>query len=213
MSITEPNIGEAFNVRIQHYHATNPSQKWSNNYILLTRAATVIDAIERAVGRIVSFHSEVSLPGVIIERAVVSTRIPDTNPYDANEFTSFDYNLAGIRTGSPGDPLPLEACTYLRKTVPTGRVGKIFLRGTLTEGDVAFGQSLFRFNDPATYEASIQAAIVETQVDTLFLDGGDPFLLAMPTGKNDFTPTRAVTGIASVGVRFVNMNKRYYDRA
>jgi hypothetical protein len=88
------------------------------------------------VDRLVVLERLLHLRDVIIDRAAVSSYVPDSQPYDPDTLTTFPYSLPGQRSAS-GEVLPLELCLFIRRNVNFGRDGRLLYRGCLTEGDMS----------------------------------------------------------------------------
>jgi len=213
MSIIEPDINEAFTVRVQSYDVGNPSQKWSNNYVLFNAGGGVYTDLIQGVNNILLFHKAVTYQDVVTERAVVSTRISDSNPYNGDEFTAVELNASGDRAATTASRLALEVCLFLRKNVQTGRTGKLFIRGALQETDVQFGQSLFSLTSAVSMTSVINTALISSNLEDNLSGGTGLFSLALYTTTPTSVTTRLIDDLTVAGVRMVNMNKRYYNRA
>lgn len=212
MPIMLPALDELFTVRVTSYHKLNPSQRWSNNYCLEAGTGADYVTLEGFAIACLEFQTIMSYDSIVTERAVVSTYIRDSNPYDGNEFMTVEHNQDGSIAGSDSSLLPLEACLYLRKKTQTGRNGKLFLRGVLQETDVQFGQSLFVLSAGNTIQSRLSTAIATSGLNTYMTQAAEFTALVIPPTSTQALGARNVDSLDIGGVRFVNMNKRYYDR-
>lgn len=213
MSLPFPEVGELFLYRVQSYHTLNPSQKWSNNYAFITILGSGSIELRAVALDLIDFHSKMTMTNIITERCVVSTYIPDTNPYDANEFLTVEAPTAGTVDNGGSEQIPLETCLYLRKETQFGRVGKIFLRGALSEQDVSFGQSLFTPTTATLLGTRLAAAVISSGLSLRLGTEDTIFSMCMPDNTPPNTGARIVDTLSIGGIRNVNMNKRYYNRA
>lgn len=110
---------------------------WANNYEV--QAVNDIPdptfALQELADRLVALERALHLSFIVIDRVVVSTYVPDSQPYNPNALATFSYNQNGQRNVS-GDVLPLEACLYVRRVTYFGRNGRLLYRGALAEADV-----------------------------------------------------------------------------
>lgn len=212
MSIIAPLQDELFTIRLTSYSETNPSQKWSNNYCFEAVSGGDFTNLQDVALALLIFQRNLTYTNIVTERAIVSTFVADSSPYNGNEFLSVEFNLNGSLSNAVSSILPLEACLYMRKRTITGRSGKTFLRGALIEGEVEFGQSLFALTDPGAINDRIQTAVTSSGLSSFIgsnVLGG--VLVIPPTGVQSLG-ARDIQAFEPSGVRFVNMNKRYYDR-
>lgn len=212
MPLTNPTVGELYTFSSSCYNVFNPNQKWTNNLTMYTEATTTLTNLQQAALRFGQFVSYVSLQSTIVEKVRISTYEPDTNPYQGNEFTNVDLNLAGQRGTSTDDALALEVSLYIKKQTAVGRSGKLFLRGVLREGDVSFGQSLFAPTNAANLASLIDNGLVESGFDSNVTATDQYFSVCLAKLDAGEYLIRRTNGFLLGGIRMVNMNHRYYDR-
>lgn len=199
MSILDPELGEVFTIRTVKEYA---NKVWVNTYEVqvldpsisttaLRQAATTIVAAER------DFHNN----WVSFIRYVISTYVPDGQPYDPLSFISEPIALQGNR-GFVGDNLSLTDCVFVRFGAPTGRPGKRFYRGCLQETDVSFGIDGHTLSN--AFRAQVSANL-------------QPLLTGLPSGlqlclaSGNPTPT-VVRPVVSIETAFVSVTKKLNNR-
>jgi len=198
--------GEVFTVRIYKQYV---GFAWANTYEV---QATIdipnpITAIEALASNLVTLERSIHLQGVIIDRVIVSTYVPDAQPYNPATFTSIPISLSGQRT-PVGEVLPLELCMFVRRDAQFGRDGKLLYRGCLTENDMF--AAAFRPLLTSSARSSLQASFA-TWLSGTGLPSG--FQLVMARGAPAPTNVRLVNGLlVSEKIAVKKLNNRYFDR-
>lgn len=77
------------------------------------------------------------LSNVIIDRVTASTWVPDSEPYDPANVRTIPIGINGEREFLLTDPVDDDLVLFIRKTVDTGRTGKVLLRGCMVTADLA----------------------------------------------------------------------------
>jgi hypothetical protein len=135
MTVTNIAQGELFTVRIYKRYG---SLFWANNYEVRASqdAPFAQTAISDLVDRIVALERQLHIPQVAFDRAVVSTYVRDSVPYNPEAFTTIAISGQGTNDLGQGEPVSLEHCLFVRRVTQAGRPGKLLYRGCLTEGGV-----------------------------------------------------------------------------
>lgn len=135
MTVTNITQGEIFIVRIYKRYG---SLFWANNYEV--QAARDIPFAQTGiidlVDRLASLERQLHIPEVVFDRAVVSTYVRDSTPYNPETFTTLPLTGQGQNDLGQGEPVSLEHCLFVRRVTEAGRPGKLLYRGCLTEGGV-----------------------------------------------------------------------------
>ena len=76
------------------------------------------------------------LGNALIDRVVVSTWFPDSQPYDPDTVRTISYGIEGDRGYVVSEPVDDTLCLLVRKNVASGRTGKFQLRGVLLVSDL-----------------------------------------------------------------------------
>lgn len=107
---------------------------WSNRYEIMADVATDGGVIGSAFAE---YSKSLLLHNFWVDHVVVSTLAPDSEPYDPDVLTVWPVNERGnIGAAASLEALPLTTVLHLSKFVSSGRLGRIFLRGYLQEGDI-----------------------------------------------------------------------------
>jgi hypothetical protein len=207
MTVTNITQNELFTVRL---YKRSAGLVWGNNYEVRANQDVPFaqTAIIDLVNRLVDLERRIHRPEVTIDRAVVSTYVRDSRPYNPSAFTSIPVNLAGNNSGG-GESLSIEYCTFVRRVVESGRTGKLLYRGSLAEEWVTT-QGL-RAVLTSAYQNATQASLNEWY-GTIWLVTGNPFDLVMASGDESIN-VRLVQALAVSGnVVMKQWGNAYFDR-
>lgn len=162
--------GELFDVTIFKSLLNNPALVWANTYRIVAEADGDAGDLEGAIRNLMEFERNLHITNVQFRYGRASTFVPDTTPYDADEFVSVVFGAAsvGTRAGAT-DSLSKEIVWSVRKLMPTGRFGKLAYRFCLRESDVVASAGTLQFANP-------------TDISTEFNDALDDY--AALTGSN-----------------------------
>lgn len=135
MTVISINDGELFTVRI---YKSSAGQVWANTYEIQAIAGqTGTEALwTQAVDDLVRLEATLHFRAVNFDRVVVSTWVPDSRPYNPDNFTVFPVSRTGLRTPNQG-VLPLTSALFVRRNAIVGRDGKLFYRGAVDAGYLA----------------------------------------------------------------------------
>ncbi len=207
MSIEFPGPNEVFTIRIYKEYS---GIQWANTYefrvrdenpITYTQLLTVANTIAATE---TAFHlSYVNFP-----RIVVSTYVPDSEPYNPNAFVTFyPVGLTGTRTivGGLSEAMPLHVAVYARFNAVTGRSGRKFYRGVLTESDCSFSGNTYVLRPLAVSE-------VENPLNNLLAGLAGLGQIVLARGTPVPTNIRAVGSVqVSNRAAIRQVNNRYFD--
>lgn len=208
---------EVFTVRIYKRLVGRQDLEWANSYELRATASNADGpgALNDAVAALVGWEKNIHLSDVEYDRAVVSTYVPDGQPYDPTAFLSVPIvSTNGSRSLGGSQALPLQMCLLIRKQVAYGRNGRNLYRRCLIETEVA------AFSGDPVLEGAAQAALQE-RVNDLVGDGdifqtlglaGFELVMASGVGVGVPTSVRKVSALVVAGVSIKPYNNRYYDR-
>lgn len=204
MSLVTPVAGERFVVTTYKSLISTPDRIWRNTYDIQTEEGAQFADWAILADRVSDFEAEIHLVGVRVDRVVISTWVEDSDPYNANEFVSYDTQKNALRSAG-SDPLPLEFTMFVRKSVSLGRYGKVFYRGVLREEDVASsGGKAFLVNAPA-----LEALLDTAGASSLFyahLAGGTA-TSELIVSSTALAGQRSVTAMNVAGVKVLKTNK------
>jgi hypothetical protein len=207
MPINAVQQGEVFTVRVYKQIA---GFAWANTYEVqaVTEPPNSITAVEALANAFAALDRAMLLSSATVDRVVVSTYVPDGLPYNPDSFTSIPISQPGLRSGAGQDPLPLEACVFVRRNAPTGRDGRLLYRGYLLESDVT--TSSLR-----PYVAQQTLNTITATLNTWFTSTfpSSIWSIVMARGRPNPTNVRIVTAfIPDQRVVYKKLNNRYFDR-
>lgn len=215
-NILEATTGDLLRVTTYKHHENISTHQFVNTYEVQLRD-TMVDPeseLETLVDAIVTFEKAITYSYIIYDRATVSTWEADTTPYDGNEFVSYDYGGYGSILVGSYVPAPLNVVLYLRRTVSTGRPGKLHIRGAAHQEDyhAPAGTLEATSASDAYWGAEIPTA-VSTNLGAYLPSGTSAFQLVM-VGRNSAgaTTVRPVKNIEYVGYRNTKRTHRYFDK-
>ena len=221
MSVTAVQANELFVIRTHKFHVQNPAITWVNNYeVQAVDAAQGTEALVVAMQGIVAFERAFHLPLTAFDRVVISTWLPDSQPYNPDNLMTLQLNGArGTRSTGSNSTLderqPLEAVLWAHRSSLSGRAGKMFYRGCLVEMDVnapAGELSETTINDPVGIRQTFDQAATLPQFSYL-VGGGEPGEVRLVLVSKDGTSVRPVYSLGLRGVNIIKRNHRYFDRS
>jgi hypothetical protein len=207
MPVNAVQQGEVFTVRV---YKQIGGFAWANTYEVqaVTEPPNSITAVEALATAFAALDRAMLLDTATVDRVVVSTYVPDGLPYNPDSFTSIPISLPGLKSPAGQDPLPLEACVFVRRNAPTGRDGRLLYRGYLIETDVMSAN--FR---PYVVQPTLNtiSATINTWLTTTF--PSNLWSIVMARGRPNPTNVRVVTSlIPDQRVVYKKLNNRYFDR-
>lgn len=209
MSVLSPSNGEHFTVRIYKFNVNNVDRQWANTYELQAQVGADYDELLVAGAKLVAMEKLIHPSNVQFSNMVISTWVPDGEPYNPTSFVAVSQTGTGSRTVAGSETLPTGIVLYVSRNVLSGRLGRLFYRGALFESEMIAPAGIPRLADPAAMEAILQGAITTPGVDDMFAAGPDPFYLVMKNAAD----SRTLIGMTARGIRQVRVDHRYYDRS
>ena len=206
MPIDAVQTGEIFTVRT---YKTFSGFGWANTYEVQAAVSPLnsITAIEALAASFVALERQLHLVGVTIDRVVVSTYVPDGQPYNPSSFTTIPVSLGGQRP-AVSEPLPLELSLFVRRNASVGRDGRLLYRGVLMEVDMV--STGFR---PLLTSNAVNG--FQTVIGTWFTTNfpNSEWNIVLARGTPNPTNVRQVVGFQiSDKIAVKKLNNRYYDR-
>lgn len=210
MSALEPTTGEVFSVRIIKTLNANPSVRWANTYEIRGVAPSISPSdLVNASDMLVTFERNLLFNTATLLYSTVSTLVPDSKPYNGDEFLRLNYNQLGILTSPLTDVEPLTTCLRISFAAITGRVGFRLYRHALNEGDVNAPSGSPGFADVSIITARLTAAITASNITDYVLEGGAPMELVLASSSG----VRPVGSIGLQGITVKKLNNKYFDRS
>lgn len=206
MSILTPVAGERFLLKLFKYWEGQFDREWVNNYFLVAMEDCAQSDLIAASDAIATYEFNLHDSRITWSRGTISTYVPDSDPYDGNEYFTVPYSSVGIRTpGLLGDILPLTDVRFVRLTPSSGRSSLLGYRGSIYEGEVNADSGHREFDSPST-QASLVAAAVATGVDDHLPGGTSPIHLCSGS-----VSTRAITSITSARPGHLPMKHKHFN--
>lgn len=188
---------------------------WVNNYELSFDGSSEGLADSGAVEAIVAAERAIHLPYVQFLQATVSTWVPDGKPYDPTTFVTVPLEGEGARLRPGEEPMADTITFYMRRTVRTGRTGKMFYRGVLTEDDcTALRSGKWELTPGRLSSDGTQMAGFYLNIAPLFSGsgpGGARIMMFSVNSDNVFFG-RNVENMLPAGVKPNQRDHAYFDR-
>jgi hypothetical protein len=192
------------------------SRAWANNYEVNTTQALNPPDLQPVVDTLVAAEKTIHMNNIQFIQATISTWEPDSKPYNPLSFLTVPLAGTGSSTPNAGDDmLDSNVTLMIRYQATTGRSGRRFYRGLLTEAAVnSTSQGYFQLIGGAAWgPTGTIITNVRTQLAPL-LPGGNGIgkLMLMYAKPGVSSVQRAVTAVALGGVVINRRNHRYFDR-
>jgi hypothetical protein len=215
MSVAVPAAGEIFIFRTFKQHVNNQNDYFTNVWEFQAKDPAPNQSELVTLGNnLVVFEKSMTTDEILHDRFIVSEWTP-TGDYDP-------YDMMSVSTGGSGalttatNGLPLEACLFIRRSVATGRQGKLLLRGALTEADVESNAGDWILSDEAAMASDMNSRIASSGLsDYMGAPSASAGLQMVMHGvtKAGAVFTRPVIGMSVGGVSWAKMTRRWYNRA
>lgn len=201
----------------------DPTKQWSNTYEFVRRGLeelTYADFSDLA-NAIANFESDFHLSITQVDRVVISTWNPDSVIGVSDNFIVFPFGPTkqGQRVkDGPDEYKPLTDTAYVTRNVVTGRSGKLYYRGCLTEAMVTApnaGPEIFNIDNPnyTDFLADFISSVTDNIADYL-LAGDAPFMMCMVNITGESTIVfRNVTGLSLLAPKSLRKDHRYFNRS
>jgi hypothetical protein len=212
MSALAPQVGEVLKVTIVKNHINDVSDKFVTGYEFETLVGDMGPLnVESLVNAVVNFEIGMTRSSIQFDRAIVSTWAEEPGGYDPSQFVTFALSDFGSGSGSDTD-LPLEACLLVRREVSSGRQGRLFIRGHLSEGQVKSVAGNWRLTDPSLAQSSIDAAIGTGLTSYIGAAATEFAMVLHGPNKAGTLYTRRVEGLVAAGVTWASRSRKHYNR-
>jgi hypothetical protein len=192
----------------------NANIAWANTYeIMATETITDPDEVANELQTLKTIFTNCERgllnAAYILDRIVISTYVPDGQPYNPYTFSSFSVNLPGEYV-TPGNPLlPLQFCTLVKRVVPFGRQGNILYRGIVAANNANVTSAGTIIDSSRVSQIT---NVLQEFKNALTTNG---WRLVMVTGREtvDYSTLRIVLDLnVKSDMRFKKLNNRYFDK-
>jgi hypothetical protein len=209
MPVVDYAIDDLFVIRTVKALSANPDNRWANTYEV--RAITAGDASEllALASKLVLFERLLHYAATQFVNLTVSTWEADSVPYNPANFISSALSSFGTRS-TTGDGAPLSTCLSVARVPPTGRLGHLFYRGVLVEGDISAPAGKAILPNMAAINDEIDQAVEDAELAE-HLGAGAANLQIVMISKTGGT-VRPVIGLIAVGVSQVPTDHAWFNR-
>lgn len=213
MSYTTPGVGEDFSLRIIFKLDGPVPLRWACTHEFSTNIGGSSSNIDNFAVSMMGFHQRLLLTPYQVEKAVVSTLAEDGSPYDPETFKIYEGVGFGLRSLDDNDAYDLNNVLVVNRMVEFGRIGHMFLRGTLHEGDVQSIAGRVVLGDQPGIDDEVQTAVTGSGINT-FMTGSatDVQLYMIKPGLVD-NQERAVTGFIANRLGQKKLNNKWFNRS
>lgn len=123
-------------MRAYMHYDVRPSDEWTCNIEMDYNGAIDAAEVESAALSMAAGLADILLTNVVIDRIVASTWLEDSAPYNPSSLRVIPIGINGTKEFLLTQPVDDDLVLFIRKTVSTGRSGKILLRGVLTTAEI-----------------------------------------------------------------------------
>jgi hypothetical protein len=208
--ITDFVSGTPFTLRVRSSLALNRRVRWFNTWELRATEDGDLGTLLGLVSAMVGFHSSISYNYVYVDEATVSSWVPDSHPYNPLGFATVTYNQLGLTPLGVKLPVALRQTLFVKRSVDTGLQGKLFLRGALSNEDLAYGDGEWQLADPSGMATDLATAVGSNGVDAYLGGVTSPGYGLCMMGADG--ATRFLNGLVIGGTSDVKLNHKYFDR-
>lgn len=202
--------GAPFVFRVRSSLTANPRARWFNTWEARATRNGTIDDLNALSTTIVGFMYQLYYTYATIDQITVSTWEPDSHPYNPLGFATTVFNQVGSKSMLGEVAVSLRQTLFLKRTVSSGLLGKLFLRGCLVKDDITSVDGEWSLVDLAALQAEVHSVALSTGLSNYMLGlAGEAFGLAL---IGDDEETRWITSLDVGGTSDVKLNHKYFDR-
>jgi hypothetical protein len=208
MSILTPTDGELFRLTSVKSWTSGSPIEFRNSYVVQTGASTTSDELSTIAQGISYFERLLLSSKVFFKEVLISTYLPDSNPYDGTEFKTHPINAYGERA-TDKIPLALEQVLVLTRNVATGKSGKLPIRGVLTDDSIVYDNGNMVLVSLTYWQTLISTSLEATNLSDYMESGSSDvrFVIVSKTGAKRQISTFSIDGPA-----FMQVNRRRTKR-
>lgn len=205
-----------FTIRIiKGWRGRQIERSWSNTYEVMAGTEGPVE-LETMAQAIVTAEQQLHLTDVQFLEYTISTWEPDSQPYNPETFVTVGLAVAGLRGGGGGitpNALDYNVCMMVHRNAVTGRTGRVYYRGVLSEDDVQMGgDGRFTFTVPSGATGAPFTAY-QAALAPYTGAGLDPLKLALISVSGATTYRRPIISWTPGGVVVNKKNHKWFDRA
>lgn len=151
-------------IRVIKALGSAPLNQWANTYEFQADDPVSVGDLTVLASAVALFEQTITHNVVQFNRAVVSSWVPDSVPYDPATFLVVPLTATGS-IGPVTDALPLNQCLRVVRSPATGRAGHLFYRQALEEGDVTAPAGFSVLTNLSGIDDNIQAALASSELE------------------------------------------------
>jgi len=209
MSVVSFEVADRFVVRVIKSYTTNPARKWSNTYEVVAVVPGNVTDINGMTSIFTIFEQTLHNTFTHFERVTVSTWEADSVPYNPDAFYVAELDFNGTRD-TTGELEPITTCLSVVRQPASGRLGHLFYRGVLSQGDTSAPSGITILSDPTAMSTLLGTAMSESGMENLL---GTPvgswgLVMINKTG----TEGRSVQNLTIGGVTQLPVDHAWFNR-
>lgn len=206
-SIIGAALGSFITARVYKYLQTNPALRWANTYEFIVNSPPTEADLQACADALRLFEAAIHYSDTRFDRCVLSTWVPDGEPYDPTSFVTLPLVGSGSQTDT-SDTLSLNHVLFVRRTTNFGQNGKLYYRRCLAESEVNATAGTLALVDPSALQTLIDGAMTTSGLALYIQNEVTPLNLVM---KSALPIVREVLDFTVAGARIVQFNNRYFD--
>lgn len=209
MTVLAYTTNATFILRILKHYSTNPDRQWTNSYEFIANTPGGLVDLGVLINSWTLYEQALHNTFTVFDRAVISTWVADSVPYNPAEFLVQELTMSGTRD-TTGELEPITTCLSIARQPTSGRLGHIFYRGVLSQGDTAAPAGITVLADPPTITTLLGDAITTGGVDAYYTAGDAALTLCMINKTG--TQVRTVNALAVGGVSQLPVDHAWFNR-
>jgi hypothetical protein len=202
--------GTPFTIRTQSSLTSNRRVRWHNTFEARATAPGDNFVLEGMGSSIVGFLAAITYAYVTVDSITISTWVEDSHPYNPLGFLTTFYNQPGLLPLGVKTPVSLRQTLFIKRQTSSGLPGKLFVRGALSNEDLAYGDGEWVLADIAGMGADVHAAMLSNLGPYINGIAGDNLSLCVIGSAGE---TRWVGDLPVAGTSDIKLNHKYFDRA
>lgn len=210
-SVLEFPSGRGFQFTIEKAFTASMGETWVNSYWSVSiGTGTLTDLV--LLGRaLVELERTMTFDTVTFTRWSVRTGAQES-PHTSENFYTETIGQTGRRLSAGNSVLDKRVVMWLAKTAMTGRAGRAFLRGAVSEEDTVAAAGSIALTTVAAAALALRLATAINATISEYLNGGGNGVLRVCLLKPDGSDIRNVREILLNGVTIAQHNHAYFDR-
>lgn len=216
-SVLDFITGDVFSFRVVMTQPAIRPVFWSNTWEAVATDTGDESALIGLGTALADFHKALFNGNFSIDRVVISTWVPDGQPYNPSTFTVLTVGAPGTMTRSGGVvQLPINECLHVRRVVPSGRNGILLLRGYLDTSNTTDSAGIATLTSLSATQTAIDTAVTGAGLDDYLTGGASPNLKLATVASHDAfhlpEDVRQIQALTVAGITSKKLNNRFFNR-